>query len=340
MRTLAGVLVLVSTAVSAQTIYRWTDKKGEVHYTDDLSAVPRGAKLETTAGEELMIEPPRPATPPPSPTPSQGELRRTIEITTPTGERRTIEVTGTLGQPDKGTPPPKQLKKQTGPIEVRLKKLNVPVSDIDRQYIEESLRTAAASPRLATWGGLSESVDVEIAPAEGMRGYGGSDAFGLAVGTNKVLLRAPRDTASHGFVLDYPGAALHELAHLIEHQQTKMSDRPSWFAEGFACVVTDQALSASIDDIAWWVIHEGGERPLDGLMSGKVNLHLAYAIAMESVRYLVTLVNEAGIKRMFELRAKGQGFEAAFKSVAGFSVEEFQKRFIESLRPSYYDRAR
>ncbi len=308
MRTLAALLLLSSTA-NAQTIYRWTDKKGEVHYTDEVSTVPKGAKLETTEGEELMVVP----APPPS-------------ATTPKTVERPIAKA--------------QMKvKQSGPIEVRLTKINVAVSDGDRAYIEESLRTAAASPRLVSWGGLRESIEVEITSGAQMVGYSGTDAFGQAIGTNKMRLRAPKDTASHGFVLDYPGAALHELAHLLE-QQLAGAGSPPWFTEGFACVLAEQNRSASIDDIAWWVIHEGGERPLQDLYAGKAEIHLAYAIAKEAVSYLVELVGDAGLKQMFELRAKHQTFDAAFTRVAGFTVQEFEGRFIKSLRPNYYDRAR
>jgi hypothetical protein len=188
MRTLAAALVFLSAAASAQTpkIYRWTDKKGEVHYTDDLSTVPKGAKLETTEGEELMVEPPKPMRPQ-APSPSQADLRRSIEIDLGNGQKRVIEASA--------TPAP---RKQSGPVEVKLTQVRVEVSEADRTYIEDSLRTAAASPRLQTWGGLRESVEVEITPAEVMRGYAGTDAFGRAVGTNKMQLRAPKDVRSLG----------------------------------------------------------------------------------------------------------------------------------------------
>lgn len=310
MRALAAVLLLFSTGATAQTIYRWTDKKGEVHYTDDLSAVPKGAKLETTEGEELMVVPaPRPQAPvvvPKQPT--------RLSVTT-------------------RSPPV-----QSGPIEVRLTQVMVPVSDADRAYIEESIKTAAASPRLTAFGGLRLSVDVEITPAEKMIGYVGSDAFGRAVGLNKMQLRAPRDLHVGSRPLDYSGTALHELAHILEHQLAGQL-RPAWFAEGFACVVAEQTRGA-IDDIAYWVIHDGGPRPLDTLFSGRCDVHLAYAIAQQAVRYLVTLVGEEGLRDLFEQRAKGSPFEAAFSKVTGLSVDEFQTRFIESLRPSYYERAR
>lgn len=310
MRSLAAAL-LCSSAAAAQTIYRWTDKQGEVHYSDDRSGVPAGAKLETTEGEELMVVPAPPRAAPPKP----------------------------ALPPARGVPLLPVAKKQSGPVEVHLAQVNVAVSDADRAYIEDSLRTAAASPRLATWGGLRESVEVEIAPAQRMVGYVGSDAFGMAVGTNRMLLRAPKDTRSMGRPLDYAGTALHELAHILEHQLAG-PQRPRWFAEGFASVVAENDRASSIDDVAWWVIHEGGKQPLDALFTNRCDVHLAYAIAKEAVRYLVEVVAESGVRQMFELRATGVTFETAFSKVAGFTVGDFQARFIESLRPKYYDRAR
>lgn len=54
--------LLLSTAASAGTIYRWVDAKGTVHYTDDPSSAPAGVKVTTTEGEELTrINPDPPA---------------------------------------------------------------------------------------------------------------------------------------------------------------------------------------------------------------------------------------------------------------------------------------
>jgi hypothetical protein len=69
-------------------------------------------------------------------------------------------------------------------------------------------------------------------------------------------------------------------------------------------------------------------------------VHVAYAIARQALVFLVEKVGEAGIKRMFELRAGGATFEAAFKEVAELSVDEFQSQFTQWLRPHYYERAR
>jgi hypothetical protein len=57
-------LALLVAALLGQTIYEWADSRGEVHFTDDKSSIPKGAKVKTTEGEEInTIEAPpcRPA---------------------------------------------------------------------------------------------------------------------------------------------------------------------------------------------------------------------------------------------------------------------------------------
>lgn len=39
----------------SQTIYVWTDAKGVDHFTDDQSTIPKGAKVRTTAGNDLNV---------------------------------------------------------------------------------------------------------------------------------------------------------------------------------------------------------------------------------------------------------------------------------------------
>lgn len=46
------VTVLVA-ALLGQTIYTWTDKNGEEHYTDDPSSIPKGVKAKTMAPGEV-----------------------------------------------------------------------------------------------------------------------------------------------------------------------------------------------------------------------------------------------------------------------------------------------
>jgi hypothetical protein len=57
-------LALLVTALLGQTMYEWTDSRGEVHFTDDKSSIPKGAKVKTTEGEELTTidAPPMPTT--------------------------------------------------------------------------------------------------------------------------------------------------------------------------------------------------------------------------------------------------------------------------------------
>jgi len=76
--------VLVAMPAAAQTIYRWKDARGTVHYTDDPSTAPKGVKVETTEGEELnsvtasrddaQTPAKRPASMPAVPPPPQGAV--------------------------------------------------------------------------------------------------------------------------------------------------------------------------------------------------------------------------------------------------------------------------
>lgn len=84
MRTLA-LLALVAVPVSAQTVYSWEDEKG-VHYTDDLSQVPKKArKVDATRFNAQQ----RPApTPTPAPAPPAAAAQKAAEPTRPgPGER-------------------------------------------------------------------------------------------------------------------------------------------------------------------------------------------------------------------------------------------------------------
>jgi hypothetical protein len=222
-------------------------------------------------------------------------------------------------------------------VTVEITRVEVELSDADRAYIEDALKKAMASPRLAPWGGLRRSISVEIVTAAHI----GEEAFGRAVGVDRMLLRAPSETHSGGHALHYEDAALHELAHLVEHQVAGLR-RPRWFAEGFAAYVAGVSHQAQLEDVAWWVIHEGGPRPLERMFAARTSCRgqVAYETARRALMFLVSLVGEAGINRMFERRAKGASFADAFQAEAGLSTDEFQAKFIESLRPNYYERAR
>lgn len=65
--------VILVTALLGQTIYTWTDKNGEEHFTDDLSSIPKGVKPKTMAPKDIeMVQssddaPPSPAAAAPTP---------------------------------------------------------------------------------------------------------------------------------------------------------------------------------------------------------------------------------------------------------------------------------
>lgn len=75
LRPILAVCLAWSALASAQTVYEWTDKSGEPHYTDDKSSIPKGAKVRTTEGEALAevstdTPPPKPLAAPSSAAPS------------------------------------------------------------------------------------------------------------------------------------------------------------------------------------------------------------------------------------------------------------------------------
>jgi hypothetical protein len=324
---LCAVVGLWAGHALAQTVYVWTGPDGEEHYTDDRATIPDAAKSRAKALVGMGAttpQPPAPRAPAPAPTspppvrPPESSVAETLPPAAPPASPKANTATG--GRP-----------------RVFLASVATEVSGVDLRYIEQCVAAASVSPRLAAWGGLTESVGVEIHARSVMRTSDGEDAFGRAVGLNLVWLQAPKDTRSFGFALPYEKTMLHELGHILEHQHAGQS-RPRWFAEGFANYVADFPGYASPDAVAWWTIRHGGARPLEAAFS-KAEVHLAYAMATEAVRFLVELITEAGLRRFFELRHSGTSFDAAFVRVVGFDVGEFQRRFIERVRPRYYDRA-
>jgi hypothetical protein len=48
-------LTLVLALLSGQVIYEWVDAKGQSHFTDDRSTIPRGVKPRETKGAEVSV---------------------------------------------------------------------------------------------------------------------------------------------------------------------------------------------------------------------------------------------------------------------------------------------
>ncbi len=49
----ALVLLLLATPAFAQSVYRWVDKAGTTHYTDNAASIPQGATVFATEGEPI-----------------------------------------------------------------------------------------------------------------------------------------------------------------------------------------------------------------------------------------------------------------------------------------------
>ncbi|MFT3706831.1 MAG: DUF4124 domain-containing protein [Archangium sp.] len=57
----------VSVLLGQATTYEWVDEKGETHFTDDVSTVPKRAKVKTTTGGDLSVIEREPKNAPPQP---------------------------------------------------------------------------------------------------------------------------------------------------------------------------------------------------------------------------------------------------------------------------------
>ena len=79
----AVLVCLLTSMAGAQSVYRWTDASGELHYTNDRSQIPKGTKVETTEGAELAQVP----APPPVRTPANGAAAPDTSVEQANAER-------------------------------------------------------------------------------------------------------------------------------------------------------------------------------------------------------------------------------------------------------------
>lgn len=316
MKRIAGLaLVLMPMVVAAQTIYRWTDASGEVHYTDNLSTVPRRAKVATTDGTPINTV--------------QGEAPQ------PVVQRKAVEPEPKKKKPDEDDPWVIKEKLPTGPPEVTITGVHADVAENDLDFIRACVNQGAKSPALLRFGALHGPISVTIETSAKMSDH----AFGEAEGYTTMRLRTPREVMlMNGLPLPYEATVTHELAHLLEHQAAGLK-RPRWFAEGFASYVGNNNKYFTPYDVAYWVVTYGGEHPFDRVFSRWCNPFLSYQISQELIAFLIELVGDEGIRRMFELRRKGQSFEKSFESVSGLTIDAFEAKYVASVRPNFYERA-
>ncbi|MBX7098004.1 MAG: DUF4124 domain-containing protein [Myxococcaceae bacterium] len=60
-RQLLTAAALFASAASGQTVFRWEDPDGTVHYSDSMQGVPKGVKVSTTTGADITSVPTPPA---------------------------------------------------------------------------------------------------------------------------------------------------------------------------------------------------------------------------------------------------------------------------------------
>jgi type IV secretory pathway VirB10-like protein len=107
-------VTVLAIALLGQTIYTWTDKDGEEHYTDDPTSIPKGVKAKTMApGEVEMVQsspeptevaPPKPT---PLPTPDAGVPPKPKVNTCERAKKRVADAEANLAEARKlsATPP-------------------------------------------------------------------------------------------------------------------------------------------------------------------------------------------------------------------------------------------
>lgn len=138
-----GLSLILATSAGAQTLYRWVDERGEEHFTDDLSRVPKRARLRPVTGEISVVggvaAPPAP--PPSEVKPATSRTEGTLQAAT-----RALLAAGRLGE-------------AVEPLERSLRELRGPApAELERD-------------RTATYSLLVEEAERELAKARPDSGH-------------------------------------------------------------------------------------------------------------------------------------------------------------------------
>lgn len=129
----------------------------------------------------------------------------------------------------------------------------------------------------------------------------------------------------------------HELAHIFLHN---FSDKkiPKWFSEGFSMYFEErgglsrglklirQAFSNSYIDI---------DTLEDGFPDNPIDIQNAYLTSSEFFSYLLSIVGESGLYKIFEMVKGGLDFRYAIYKVAGKTVSDIEKDFKKTTRFKY-----
>ena len=316
-------------------VYRWVDKAGEEHFTNDRSSVPKGAKIlpfepgepDVAIGNLDPSPPASPKPPEPAPAPAPPEPRPSLAK-----RRDDVEpnATVTLGEL------PRSLKQG------------------DAEIILGAVQHALDSPRLKTFGGLRKTIRLDVIEKATDPRMGGTPewAAGFAVSSTQVYLLSPYIGAvGFGRPRNWAEIALHEIAHAQQAQWSGTAAVPRWFKEGYAMYVADEEDSVSLEDISWWAISKGDGAPLSyafkpgarrPILRGAERADHAgmdYGLSYQGVKLMVAVKGVGAVSSLLRAMKDGLTFDAAFKQAIGLELKDFEALLLEQLRPHFHERA-
>jgi hypothetical protein len=129
----------------------------------------------------------------------------------------------------------------------------------------------------------------------------------------------------------------HELAHIFLHNYSS-KEIPRWFSEGFSMYFEErggltrgfklirQAFSNSYIDL---------DKLEDGFPEDPIDVQNAYLTSSEFFAYLLSVIKEEGLYKVFEYVKEGLDFKFAIYRVSGKSITELEKGFHKSVRFKY-----
>lgn len=130
----------------------------------------------------------------------------------------------------------------------------------------------------------------------------------------------------------------HELAHVALQRYLGTARIPRWFSEGYA----QWAAGEWRWDSAWQLrmaFVRSDSPPLDSLTlqwpAGEADARLAYLLSASAVAYLVEQSGERGIRILLERWRDDVDFDAAFRSVYGLTVGQFEEDWRAHVKRTY-----
>jgi len=301
-------------------VYRWVDKSGETHFTDDRNSIPKGVKA-------MPFEPGEPDV-------SLGSVPESSPVAAPPLPLK--------GKSTERAPAP-EAPRAEAPTLV-LDPLPASLKGGDAEILLNAVQQAIESPRLKSLGGLRKTVHLNVIEKQDdpRLAHLNSLAVGFAGSATQIFLLSPYiGVVAYGRPRPWAEIVLHEVAHAQQFQFTGPQRVPRWFAEGYAMFVAGQQAYASKEDMAWWAIEKGSGAPLSTSFSGAGGLDYTlthYALALEALTLMIETRGEPGVAALLRDMRDGQSFEAAFRKGQGMTVSELEALLLARLKPHFHTR--